>query len=182
MRKVIIINGTGEDGKDTFINFVMDYSVYSNVDIFNFSSIDIIKKVAFLLGWEGQKDDKSRKFLHDLKMVSTEYNNFPNQNLIDKILDLNLWFTTEDKVIFFVHIREPEEIEKFKTEIKRLGFPVITLLIKRKTEEQKHWNNYADASVEMYDYDYVVNNISLDNLKSSAEKFFKEITENDSQL
>ena len=45
--KVVIINGKGESGKDT----VVDISeIYSQLTVYNFSSVDIVKRAGHLLG------------------------------------------------------------------------------------------------------------------------------------
>ena len=62
MKNIIIINGTGGSGKDTFVEFVSKYS-----KVFNFSSVDKVKEVARVIGWSGTKSEKDRKFLSDLK-------------------------------------------------------------------------------------------------------------------
>ena len=56
----------------------------------------------------------------------------------------------------FVHIREPEEIEKF---VKHSKTETKTLLIKPRQELQgKVYGNTSDDDVEKYDYDFVFYN------------------------
>ena len=71
-KKIIVINGTGGSGKDTFISYCENYT-----KVFNFSSIDIIKEIASTMGWNGGKTEKDRKFLADLKALATDYNDLP---------------------------------------------------------------------------------------------------------
>ena len=66
-KQIVIINGTGGCGKDTFVSFVSKYK-----RVYNFSSIDKVKEIAKLIGWNGGKTDKDRKFLSDLKKLTTE--------------------------------------------------------------------------------------------------------------
>ena len=66
-KQIVIINGTGGCGKDTFVSFVSKYK-----RVYNFSSIDKVKEIAKLIGWDGGKTDKDRKFLSDLKKLTTE--------------------------------------------------------------------------------------------------------------
>lgn len=42
----------------------------------NISSVDKIKEAAKVLGWDGGKTEEDRKFLSDLKLLSTGYNNY----------------------------------------------------------------------------------------------------------
>jgi hypothetical protein len=72
----------------------------------------------------------------------------------------------------FIHIREPKEIERVKT-----NFNCITLLIKNINVKDVK-SNKADANVENYDYDYVIeNNEDLKSLEAKAYNFVKEITD-----
>ena len=109
MKKItIIINGKGGAGKDTMCEMAAKHFRTMNV-----SSIDPIKKIASQNGWNGEKDDKSRKFLADLKKIFTDYNDLPTEYIFGKYKE----FLVSDCEILFVHIREPEEIEKFRRKI-----------------------------------------------------------------
>jgi hypothetical protein len=77
-----------------------------------------------------------------------------------------------DNDIMFVHCREPEEISRFKKELSSDNVKVLTLLIKR--EDSSVANNYADQSVNNYEYDIVIeNNKDIESLKYSAYKFLE---------
>lgn len=117
MKQIVIINGTGGSGKDTFVEFASKYA-----SIENFSSIDTIKTIASLevyqnqkglewlveYGWKGQKTEKDRKLLSELKRIWKEYNDLPFKDT-EKAIEL---FQKSDKDILFIHIREPEEIKR----------------------------------------------------------------------
>ena len=55
VKPVFIINGSGGSGKDSFCKFCSQY-----LSVYNISSVDTIKEVAKILGWNGEKDEKSR--------------------------------------------------------------------------------------------------------------------------
>ena len=80
-KRIVIINGKGTSGKDTFVNIVNKY-----VPTENYSSIDLIRKVATQLGYNGGKTIKDRKFLSDMKVLATEYNDAPYNDIIDRVL------------------------------------------------------------------------------------------------
>ena len=61
-KTVIVINGVGGVGKDTLCDIASKYYKVMNV-----SSVDPIKDAARILGWDGAKEPKDRKFLSDLK-------------------------------------------------------------------------------------------------------------------
>lgn len=159
-KRIVIINGTGGSGKDTFIDFCKKYA-----KVMNASSIDKVKEIAKLVGWDGGKTDKDRKFLADLKHLTTEYNDMAFNDIkksVKKFLD-------NDDEILFIHIREPKEIEKAKKE-----FNAVTLLVKREGLENIETND-ADKNVDNYSYDYIIYNSTLEKLENDAKKFVNEI-------
>lgn len=160
MQEIIIINGTGGSGKDTFVEYVSKY-----VKTYNFSSVDKVKEIAKLIGWSGAKTDKDRKFLSDLKKLTTEYNDMSFssiKNAVDK-------FKNSSDEIMFIHIREPEEIKRAVS-----AFNAKTLLVKREGLDLIT-TNYSDASVENYNYDYIIKNTTLEELEKSAKEFISKL-------
>lgn len=160
---VIVINGAAQAGKDTIVS--MSQALLSNsFYIENISTVDIIKKVAIELGWNGIKDERSRKFLSDLKDLSVKYNNGPFKYVCSKIDMLK-----DLKSMIFVHAREPWEIEKIKKK-----YHAITLLVRRPGLIE--FKNHADMEVENFKYDYVINNKgTIENLQVEVSKFLKQI-------
>ena len=160
MKKIVVINGTGGCGKDTFVEFCSKYA-----SVYNFSSIDKVKEVAKVIGWTGKKTEKDRKFLSDLKKLTTEYNDMAFNSIKDAV---NI-FNNSNNDIMFIHIREPEEIKRVVDE-----FSAYSLLIKRENQN-KITSNYSDASVEDYNYDYIIINTTLDEYEKKAKEFIKEL-------
>lgn len=156
---VIIINGRGGVGKDTLCDFAAKHYKVENI-----SSITPIKDLAKLCGWGGEKNEKSRKFLSDLKQLLIDYNEYPTQYLMEKYHE----FLDNDKEIMFVHIRECQEIDKFKTLIQ---IPCVTLLVERVNGTLVQWGNTSDDEVGNYRYDYVFDNNGP--LKTAEDKFVK---------
>lgn len=143
MRKaIIVINGVGGVGKDTLCSFVA-----KKYKTLNVSAVDPIKEAATVLGWDGRKDNRSRKFLSDLKWLSIQYNDYPTKYLLERYQT----FLLSDNDVLFLHIREKEEIVHF---IESVQTKVITLLIK-KSQKNKQIGNYSDDNVEDYNYDYI---------------------------
>ena len=160
---VIIINGNGGVGKDTLCDFASEKYKVTNV-----SAITPIKEIALKYGWKGEKDAKARKFLADLKRTFVEYNDLPTTYLVNE-LDK---FKKSDSDIMFAHIREAEEIDKFR---KKIDIPNISLLIKRNMGIS-NWGNKSDDNVEEYTYDYVyINEKSLEDAKGDFNKFLGNI-------
>ena len=164
-KTVIVINGQGRSGKDTVCKIMSKYYKVRNI-----STIDPIKDIATFAGWQGEKDDKSRKMLADLKQVFIEYNDLP-LNFVLKHVES---FKTTDEDILFVHCRESEEIAKI---VKTSSVKTITLLIRRNDRfyEHKVFGNRADDEVENYCYDFVYsgNNENTKQLEDTFMQFFE---------
>ena len=79
-KRIFITNGMARSGKDTFAILLNEFA-----PTLKYSSIDKIKEVAISCGWNGEKDEKSRKFLSDLKMLTTKFNDMPFNAIKNKV-------------------------------------------------------------------------------------------------
>ena len=148
-KAVIVINGAGGVGKDTLCDAAATKYTTRNI-----STITPIKEIVALCGWSGAKDNKSRKFLSDMKRLCADYNDFPT-NWAKAQFDI---FLNTDEEILFVHIREAEEIAKF---VAATGGIAKTLLVRggeRFSQRCGRYGNASDDDVENYSYDYYFNN------------------------
>lgn len=155
-KTIVVINGSGGSGKDTFVSFVSKYA-----KVLNFSSIDKVKELAKFAGWDGIKDEKSRKFLSDLKSLTTKFNDMSFNSIRESIKDFN----SSSYEIMFIHIREPEEIKRVVD-----AYAAKSLLVRR-NDIEKITSNISDASVENYNYDFIIENTSLEKLEEDARLF-----------
>lgn len=161
-KKVFVINGSAGVGKDTFCEFVGEF-----VPTVVVSSVDPIKALMREMGWNGEKTEKDRKFMSDLKDLTTQYNDFPMNCLREKV---KFFYSDNNKMhrVMFLHIREPQEIQKAVDE-----FNARTILVRNSNVEHLT-SNHADANVANYKYDIYINNSgTLENLKDIAEWFCK---------
>ena len=159
---IFITNGMARSGKDTFAALMNEL-----VPTKKYSSIDYIKYIAKLCGWNGQKDEKSRKFLSDLKVLTSQFNDLSFNEIQEEIKKFN-----NDNIykVLLVDIREPQEIER----LCETNNSIKTILIRRDSVKNIT-SNMADAGVFNYNYDFVIeNNGTIDELKSNVEKFVKE--------
>lgn len=165
MRKIIIINGRGRVGKDTFVGLCQ----CRIPTIENISSIDFVKEIAQAVGWSGQKTERDRAFLSTLKMLLMSYNGAPFYEVMKRI-DL-----CDEDAIIFLHVREPEEIERYKKQLLANKERVWTLLIENNRIPAIR-SNASDANINDYAYDMVIeNNDTIETLGESAEKFLEII-------
>ena len=148
MKKIaIVINGRGGVGKDTLCDLASRHFRVKNI-----SSVTPIKEIATMCGWDGRKDPKSRKFLSDLKQLCVDYNDFPTNWAYKEYLE----FLESEEEVFFVHIREGAEIQKF---IDRTDGRAVALLVRggeRMTGGAL--GNASDDEVENFTYDYYYTN------------------------
>ena len=163
---VIVINGKGGVGKDTVCEAAAKYYCVKVV-----SSITPIKEIAARCGWTGEKDNKSRKFLADLKALLIDYNGLPNDYLEKEYKD----FIHSENDLLFVHIREGTQIDDFK---KRIPTKCVTLIVRSPVIDDSRivFGNVSDDDVEDYDYDYsYINGASIEALDRNFIEFLGEV-------
>ena len=159
MKKLtLVINGRGGVGKDTLCE-----AAARRYRVMNVSSITPIKELAAMCGWQGEKTDRARRFLADLKALTAAYNDYPTAWITEQYRA----FLAGDAEILFVHIREGEEIRKF---VDATGGDAKTLLVRADRRMAAHtYGNASDDMVENYTYDYYFDNDDAPEV--AAEKF-----------
>ena len=164
-KAVIVINGAGGVGKDTLCDAAA--TAYKTRNI---STITPIKEIASFCGWNGVKDNKSRKFLSDMKRLCADYNDFPTNWAKAQFEN----FLQTDEEILFVHIRESEEISKF---VQATGGVAKTLLIRggdRFKQKCGKYGNTSDDDVENFAYDYYFDNDTF--ISDAKQRFIKFVS------
>lgn len=174
--KIIVINGVGGVGKDTFVD---SCSMVEGIDVVNLSSVEFIKDIAVRMGWDGVKNERGRRFLSDLKDAMTRYNDGPFRKIIETIYDImydyQAYDVSDENLIIFVHCREPKEITRFEKE-----HGARSLLIRRPQVENLISDNHADTEVLFHNYNYTYWNINdLEGLKYDAQQLIKKIANED---
>lgn len=163
--RVILLNGNGAVGKDTFVSMVK--SIYPNT--FNLDSVGKVKQAAKILGWQGEKSEKARIFLSSLKKVTEDYSDFITNDLADVICSYTA--IAKDPIVF-VHIREPHNIDALRNLTPYQSLAVLVL----NTNTEDITSNPSDASVYDYAYDYIIDNSgTMNDLRDSAKTFLEDI-------
>lgn len=167
--KIYILNGKAGSGKTTFFKLIEEKC---RNYVYNYSTVDLVKKVAYGCGWDGSKTPENRKFLSDLKDLLTEWDDVPYKDCLKEIKRItslaDIYDIEHDDWAIFIDCREPKEIQKF---VDRLG--AKTIFIDRKIEDYNA-SNHADANVENFEYDIVINNNgTLEDLAAVAMNFIK---------
>lgn len=152
---VYIINGVGGSGKSTFVSILSEL----NPSIKEISTVDKVKEVAKLAGWDGEKDGKGRRFLADIKDAMDAYGKLSQKN-VDKVIEEDPYH------IYFVNARSNYDIDYFKQR-----WNAKTILVER-PGSPIFFSNHADAGVMDYNYDIVIyNGGNLESLRHQAIQF-----------
>lgn len=171
-KMVIIINGNGGCGKDTFVKSIQELIPRT----INVSIVDPIYKMAKIVGWDGiTKEQKDRMFLHKLKMLSEEYNDYPNRYVMNRF---NEFINNKNEFLMFIHVRESNNIKYLVEEIGKISnVPIKTLFVNRPSHNVV-WGNEADDNVDNYNYDYAFINDqkeTKEEIADAAKTFFAKI-------
>lgn len=190
MYHIVVINGSGRKGKDTFaknclkLAFSHEINPHTENDILaslrimcNVDSVNLVKSLATMAGWDGNKTEKNRKFLSDLKDLLSSWDDVPYKetikNINTAIKNIND-FNNGDGLIF-VHSREPKEIQRY---VNYFGSNTCHTLLVKNPNVPTVTSNHADKDVENYRYDFVVyNNKDRESLEDKAKLFYHHLFE-----
>jgi dephospho-CoA kinase len=169
MKEILIINGSGGVGKDTFVECLSKFAKVEHTSI-----AKLPKSIAKLIGWDGSKNEKDRKFLSDLKILIDEYND-KNYRLMSremrKFIDGKI-----DAEILCIDMREKTQIDRARSE-----FGAKVVLVER-TSVSPILSNPADANVKDAAYDYLItNNGTIADLEEKA-KIFVDILKREEKI
>lgn len=167
----IIVGGFPRSGKSTFVSYCKEI-IGENYTL-DISTVDLVKHLAALAGWDGTKTPKNRKFLSDLKQLLIEWDDVPYKDVIrtaQNARDELDAYGVNHTLYVFVQCREPEEIQKF---VDRVG--AHTVFVSREDHEMP--TNESDITTYKYNYETTIfNNGDLDQLKLCAQSYISSIT------
>lgn len=179
---VVCVNGAPQSGKTSFETLCQSQLDSSLI----YSSITPIKALATVFGWDGySKEEPDRRMLSNLKKTVDDWyrerNKIPftvtkTYEAISKyVIDCScpLFYPDEDneKVVAFVDVREPRDLDYFKEK-----FNATTVIVERDREKPKNWGNYSDNGVYDYAYDVkILNDTTIENLSLAAHLFLNHL-------
>lgn len=166
MKTIILINGSGGCGKSTFIRFCK----MAHEQTIELSTVDYVKELARSVGWNGSKGEKDRAFLHDLKMALENWKDIPNLKVMKAIEE------DCENDVFFVNVREINNIEKLSKHYKHREEYILYTVLVENNNVQKIISNEADANVNNYKYNLIIDNSgSLGQLLDKALYFMNGV-------
>ena len=165
MKKIYITSGVGRSGKDTFCEFISKY-----IPTLKYSIVDLPKEAAKILGWDGGKTEKDRRFLSDIMDLSTDYNDAPFKDVLSLVTDFKNKKDYVEYEVLIIDMRDPKDIARAVE-----TFGAETILI-RNPNVRKIESNHADRDVENYQYDYIIENDgTLEQLEKVAKLFVCDV-------
>ena len=190
MRKLIITNGTGGAGKDTFYQMVANRLQTLGYDVFRYSYVQYTRDM--LSEWGGidtsAKTDKDRQLLACINHALEEYSDIPFRDCCE-FIDENLLtyrtryeptenqFVPNDVNFIFLDVRVPEVIDRFKERYQNTQTVFVH-------NGEVNSATAEDRNVYNYKYDYVIDNTgNFSHLKEQAERYVNHlICKNDTVL
>ena len=161
-KPIVIINGTGGCGKNTFVNMFDENAAH-------ISMVDIVRELITKMGLTSDtKDENYRRFMHSFKRALEDYNDLPFQSVM---CDIQKLMMDPNVPFIFIDMREPADVAR----IEKI-YDIFTVLVHNPRVADIS-TNYADASVYDISYDYIIENDGdLEKLRESAETLQNEIT------
>lgn len=162
--RLFLINGYPESGKDTFIQILGEELGIHTVTLWTSTPA---KSALRMLGWSGvEKTPEVRSALNALMTISEKV--FDG---VDKYIQSELENIDDPNAVVFIHVRESWRIQRY---VDKYGADTVLV---RRDAKIRNWGNSSDSSsIDMYPYDYVIdNNRDLDWLRQKAKKFKSEV-------
>lgn len=185
---IILMNGCGGSGKDTFEQLVAESLLEqkSGVAVYHVSTIDPIREIektlATLNGEQYIPDkDCHRKACAELKKIWDEQydGSFKYLKLILRRYD-TMCCSTEEAAVVFIHVREPHNLQRLYDAhadgslVPHCSEWDITSVLLYGRTNPEDFDNAADRDVENFEYEvYIDNDASkpIESLKDAAEQY-----------
>lgn len=148
-KQVIILNGSATVGKDSFVSALSKF-----VTVKHISMADLAKRALLACGWNGIKDEQSRKALSDIKIALDNFDDCNYKYITDNVKKFLFDYPDYAGIdCLCIDMREPKDIQRFKSFF--LDVPAVLVSNPR---VPRLTSNIGDAGVNNYAYDYCISN------------------------
>lgn len=170
-RKVIVVvNGHPRSGKDTAVSFLQDICAKNAIYTDQTSSIEpvfiMLRKAGIKMNRQ-RLTDADRDLLAEVGSAVEKHSNFRTNAVFRRAMrhldDAGTW-----DAVFWVHMREPENIKRLRALAEEAGIKFRTLFVDR-PGVREITSNVADSSVKGMEYDVTLSNAgTLKDLKDGC--------------
>ena len=168
---VILINGRPRTGKDTVVNFMCNALMERGYMAEAFSSIDPVKAMLGAVVDLSQKTEADRILLSEVGDALEKHSAFRTNRCIWFAEDV---FRASENAVVFLHVREPENIEKLRATFLAKGVNVVRLLVV--SDRGIDVDSRADQVAGTGEYDLAIrNNSTLGVLKACCWNALSEM-------
>lgn len=176
--KIYLFCGKARHGKDTSAGYLKEIYEKNNKRVIYSRAGKYIKYYAMeMSSWDGSEDSKPRELLQKLGTDIIRNKLAKSEMLIQRQLDDIEIYSYFYDVIIVPDIRLPREVESIKEKFNN----VVVIKIERinfdselSIDEQKH---STETAMDNYnDYDYIIENNTLDKLREDIYKVYEEET------
>lgn len=172
--KVICISGKARHGKDVTGGYIKKELESRGYRVLVTHYSDLLKYVCKnFFGWNGEKDAEGRKLL---QYVGTDVVRAMVPNFwVNFIIDILLMFRKEWDYVIIPDCRFPNEVERLKYyEIDTVLVRVIRSNFDNGLSDEAK-SHISETALDNYNYDYVLMNTGLDELKSAVNVLVDKI-------
>ena len=169
--KIYILSGKSGSGKDTVASMIKD--ILKDIKVITLAYANYLKMYAKeVLGWDGNEDTKPREFLQQVGVELIKNNIDSNMLVRRTIEDIKVYSYFYD-VIIISDARFPNEIDDIKSNFSDVV--VIHLSDRENKLNEVEKMHATETSLNNYtNYDYVVSESNLDDLKTKIESIIGE--------
>lgn len=176
MKKVILICGKAESGKDKFARSLEKEFKKNKVSSFTFPITYFFKQLLKkYYNWNGKKDIKGRTLMQN---VGQEWNKKSPAFCAKLTCELLTAIVNEYEFFIITGVRRKEEINYFKKK-----YPSVCVNIIREnhesilTDEQKQ--HETEKCLDDFSFDFVIENKDTKTLNQQVKNFIKDLTKKD---
>lgn len=165
---VFALSGKAQSGKDTFYKFVSQYGNNNGLNVQRIAFADAVKEVAYMLGWDGHKDDRGRKLL---QQIGTDIGRAYNPNIwVEKGIErLRQSHEGGIDIVCFTDCRFANEIDDLKALDWIVGKVVSVRIERDHAGAGVNSGHASECGLDNYIFDYQINN------NSDLKKYEKEV-------